>query len=65
MTCNFSSKIKSGGHRLAFPLELHEITGALTGYGSINSNLYQKNSTTYVLIIVHLLHTIMEYLSRQ
>lgn len=35
----FQFQHKSGGHRLAFALEPHEVTGALTGYGSINGNL--------------------------
>lgn len=35
----FQFQNKSGGHQLAFALELHEDTGALTGYGSINTNL--------------------------
>ena len=39
MPFQFSSKNKSGGHRLPFALELHQVTGALTGYGSFNGNL--------------------------
>ena len=35
----FQFQHKSGGHRLSFALELREVTGALTGYGSINGNL--------------------------
>jgi len=35
----FQFRNKSGGHRLAFALELHEDTGALTGYCSISGNL--------------------------
>ena len=35
----FQFQHKSGGYRPAFALEPHEVTGALTGYGSINGNL--------------------------
>lgn len=35
----FQFQNKSGGHPLPFALELHEDTGALTGYGSISGNL--------------------------
>lgn len=35
----FQFQNKTGGHQLAFALELHEDTGALTGYASISGNL--------------------------
>ena len=37
----FQFQNKKGGHRLAFAfaLELHEDTGAFTGYASISGNL--------------------------